>query len=91
MEKAHVEQSSKLSVVRVSLTGAIVLGVFYLLCWTGSFLPVGPVTHRHLELFANPPITGLSLAWGIIWSVIFGGFIRAFTESVYNALGRAGR
>ena len=78
--------SHRLSVPRVALTGAMVLGIFYFLCWAGSFLPVGPATHRYLEIFANPPIEGSAVVIGIVWSVVFGGFMGAFAALIYNML-----
>jgi len=34
----------KLSMLRVALAGGFTAAVFFLLCWLGAFLPIGPAT-----------------------------------------------
>jgi hypothetical protein len=37
--------SRRADVLRCALTGAISAPAFFILCWLGAFLPVGPATH----------------------------------------------
>ena len=78
---------SKIGVLRFSLTGALASGVFFLLCWLGAFLPVGPATHMYLQLFTNAELTsGLALVQGLCWPVVFGLVAGALVAVAYNML-----
>ena len=79
--------ASKVGVVRFALTGAIASGVFFLLCWVGMFLPFGAASHMYIQLFTQAEITsGLALAQGLCWSVIFGAVAGLLISVTYNAL-----
>ena len=79
--------SSKVSVVRFALTGAIASGVFFLLCWVGLFLPFGSPTHAYLGLFTNAELTtAFGFGQGLCWSVIFGAVAGLLISVSYNAL-----
>ena len=81
------EVSGKLGVVRLALTGAIAAGIFFVLCWVGALLPIGPVTHMYIQLFTNAEMgTAQSLVQGLCWSVVFGLIMGALIALVYNAL-----
>ncbi|HEX6742245.1 MAG TPA: hypothetical protein VF079_10700 [Sphingomicrobium sp.] len=79
----------KIGVLRLSLTGAIVAGLFYALCWVGRLvLPIGPASHMYLQLFTSADLSsGMALAQGLCWSVVFGLLIGALGAFVYNWLG----
>ena len=56
----------RIGVVRLALTGAIVAGLFYALCWVGRLvLPVGPASHMYLQLFTSADLSsGVALVQG---------------------------
>ena len=86
------EGGRKLSVVRLALTGAIAAGIFFLLCWVGAFLPIGPATHAYIQLFTNAEMgTALALVQGLCWSLVFGLVAGTLVALVYNALGALDR
>ena len=45
--------SRKANVLRAALTGALAAVIFYILCWLGALLPIGPAPHMYLNLFTN--------------------------------------
>lgn len=77
----------KVGILRFSLTGAMASGLFFALCWLGAFLPIGPATHMYLQLFTNTDLaSGLALAQGLCWSVVFGLVAGALIAMCYNLL-----
>jgi len=77
--------SRKANVLRFALTGALASGIFYLLCWLGAFLPIGPATHMYLALFTSAEInSGLALIQGISWSLAFGFIAGSLIAFIYN-------
>ena len=79
--------SRKANVLRSALTGALAAGVFYVICWLGAFLPIGPATHMYLKLFTDADInSGLALVQGLCWSLGFGLIAGALIASIYNLL-----
>jgi hypothetical protein len=84
--------SHRLGVLRFATTGALFLGVFYILCWSGAALGIVPVSHMYLQLFSNAPMPSTAmLIEGAIWSVVFGLLAGALIALLYNALGRLDR
>lgn len=78
----------KVRITRFALTGALASGFFFMLCWVGTFLPIGPATHMFLELFtAGSATSGPSMAQGFCWSVIFGAVAGGLIGLSYNLLG----
>lgn len=83
----RVESVRKLGVARLALTGALSAGTFYVFCWIGAQLPIGPATHMYLDLFTNADLsTGTALVQGLCWSVAFGIIAGALIALIYNAL-----
>lgn len=79
--------SHRLGLLRLSLTGALAAAVFYLFCWIGAQLPIGPATHMYLRLFTNAELSsGLALIEGVCWSIGFGLIAGALIAVIYNAL-----
>jgi hypothetical protein len=79
---------SGIGVVRLALTGAIAATAFFVLCWAGAFLPIGPATHMYLQLFTSAEnSTARALLEGACWSAAFGLVAGALIAVVYNALG----
>jgi hypothetical protein len=77
----------KIGVLRLALTGAMTAGIFFALCWVGTFIPFGPATHAYLGLFTNAEFTSAAaLVQGLCWSVVFGAVVGGLTAFVYNAL-----
>ena len=76
-----------LGVLRFALTGALAAAIFFVLCWIGAKLPIGPATHMYLRLFTNAePSSGLALIEGVCWSIGFGLIAGALIAVIYNAL-----
>lgn len=81
-------RSQKLGVLRLALTGTLAAATFYLLCWIGAQLPVGPAPHMYLRLFTTAELSsGAALAEGLSWSIAFGLIAGALLALIYNALG----
>lgn len=73
-------------VARFALTGAVATTAFFVLCWVGAFLPIGPATHMYIRLFTNAEMTsGLALLQGVCWSIAFGLIAGALVALAYNA------
>lgn len=82
----------KVGVARVALAGAIAAGAFYVLCWLGAFLPIGPATHLYLQLFtAADAGTALALVQGLCWSLAFGLIAGGLFSLSYNAVAAVDR
>lgn len=78
----------KIGVLRLALTGGIVAGLFFALCWAGmQVLPVGPASHMYLQLFTSAELSsGTALVQGLLWSVVFGLLVGALIAWTYNLL-----
>ena len=75
------------NVLRFALTGALAAGIFYVICWLGAFLPIGPATHMYLTLFTSAEISSsLALVQGLCWSLAFGLIAGALIAFIYNLL-----
>ena len=75
------------SVLRLAATGALAAGVFYVVCWLGAFLPLGPATHMYLKLFTDADVnSSLALIQGLGWSLVFGLIAGALIATMYNLL-----
>ena len=84
--------SGKANVLRFALTGALAAGIFYVICWLGAFLPIGPATHMYLALFTSAEInSGLALVQGLCWSLGFGLIAGSLIAFIYNLLGSLDR
>ena len=77
----------KANVLRFALTGALAAAIFYVICWLGAFLPIGPATHMYLKLFTSVEInSSLALVQGLCWSLGFGLIAGALIAFIYNLL-----
>ena len=75
------------NILHLALTGALAAGVFYVICWVGAFLPLGPATHMYLALFTNAEInSSLALVQGLCWSLGFGLIAGTLIAFFYNLL-----
>lgn len=75
----------KLSVPRFAVTGAVVATLIFALCWLGTFVPLGAVTHIYVQLFTQAEISsGVALVQGVCGSAVFGAVGGALTAAVYN-------
>ena len=78
---------NKVGVLRFSITGALSVGVFFILCWLAALLPIGPATHMFIRLFTDAEITStLALFQGTCWSLLFGLVAGALIALFYNLL-----
>ena len=74
-------------VLRFALTGAIAAAIFYLICWLGTFLPIGPSSHMYIALFTSAESnSSLALGQGLCWSIAFGLIAGALIGFIYNML-----
>ena len=79
--------SRRANVLRLALTGALAAGVFYVICWVGAFLPIGPATHMYLALFTSAEVnSSLALVQGLCWSLGFGLIAGTLIAFFYNLL-----
>ena len=81
------DSSRRANVLRFALTGALSAGIFYVICWLGAFLPIGPATHMYHKLFTSAEInSSLALVQGLCWSLGFGLIAGALIAFIYNLL-----
>ena len=77
----------RIGATRPAMTGALFMGIFYILCWSGAALGIVPVSHLYLQLFSDAPMPSTAmLVEGAIWSVVFGLVAGALIALLYNAL-----
>lgn len=77
----------KLGLARMAIASAATTVTFYLICWIGAFLPIGPATHMYLQLFTNAEVASATpLAVGLCWSLAFGLIVGALFTVFYNLL-----
>lgn len=82
----------RISAARLGATGALFMGVFYILCWAGAALGIVPVSHMYLQLFSKAAMGSAGMAVeGTLWSVVFGLLAGILIAVLYNALGRLDR
>lgn len=77
----------RVSVLRLSLTGAVSMLILYALCWGGAVMNIA-ATHRFIGLFADGDVTAFStlLIGGCL--ALAGGLVTgAVIAIVYNLLG----
>ena len=85
VENIHIR--AKANVLRLALTGALAAGAFYVICWLGAFLPLGPATHMYIELFTKAPVnSSAALGQGLGWSIAFGLIAGGLIAFAYNLL-----
>ena len=81
-----------LSIARLAIAGGITAAVTFVLCWLGTFVPFSSPTHAYIGLFTNADISsGLALAQGFCWSLLFGALVGAVFTLIYNATASFGR
>ncbi len=75
----------KLGIARVAIASAATTVAFYVICWVGAFLPIGPATHMYLQLFTNAEVASVTaLAVGLCWSLAFGLIAGTMFAVFYN-------
>lgn len=84
---AHV-----LSVARLAIAGGITAAVVFVLCWLGTFASFSSPTHAYIGLFTSAEFrSGLALAQGFCWSLLFGVLVGAIFALAYNMTSSLGR
>lgn len=78
----------RLAVSRCAATGAIVLGVLFVICWLGGAAGLRGASHMLVALFTTAPMTSAAaIASGLFWALVFGATITgALTALAYNAV-----
>ncbi|MFZ5671051.1 MAG: hypothetical protein ACOY4K_16305 [Pseudomonadota bacterium] len=80
--------AGQLGVLRCAVTGAAVMGLFYVLCWAGAALNLTNVSHMYLALFTTAPMMSpAALFIGVGWSLAFGAVMGGLSAAIYNGLG----
>ena len=80
------------SVARLAIAGGASAAVVFVLCWVGTFVPFSSPTHAYISLFTSAEISsGLALAQGFCWSLLFGALMGAVFALTYNATASIGR
>lgn len=80
------ERLHTLSVVRLALVAGLTAGLVFVLCWLGTFIPFSSPTHAYISLFTDADTSsGLALAQGTCWSLLFGGLVGSVLALIYNA------
>ena len=80
------------SVIRLTVTGGATAAVVFVLCWLGTFIPFSSPTHAYITLFTNAgQSSGLALAQGTCWSLLFGALVGGAFALIYNATAPLGR
>jgi hypothetical protein len=86
------DNATNISVLRFAVAVAVTLMVLFAICWLAIFLPVGNATHAYIGLFTTAdPRTGIALAQGLCWSLVFGFIAGGLGAFVYNLVGGRGR
>ena len=79
--------STKVSILRFALTGALAGTAFAILCWLGARLGIGPVTHMYLQLFTAGEIdSGIALLIAACSSFLAGLVVGGLVAFFYNLL-----
>ena len=80
------ERGHTLSVMRLLIAGGVTAAAVFVLCWVGTFSPFSSPTHAYIGLFTNADFSsGLALAEGTCWSLLFGALVGAAFALIYNA------
>jgi hypothetical protein len=76
-----------LSVIRLTITGAVSLASLFVLCWAGAVATDVRLSHMFIELFTMAPIGSVTaLAEGACWSFLFGALSGLLISFTYNLL-----
>ena len=88
----EARDSHDLSVMGLAITAGITAAVVFVLCWFGTFVPFSSPTHAYINLFTNADFSsGLALAEGTCWSLLFGLVVGALFALTYNVTAGFGR
>lgn len=78
---------TKLSILRCTLTGAVVLAVQFAICWAAAAAGFPDGSHMFISIFTLEPVASpAALAVGSFWSLAFGGLTGALIAITYNGL-----
>ncbi|HEX6867061.1 MAG TPA: hypothetical protein VF122_07510 [Caulobacteraceae bacterium] len=94
MTSAYADSHShRLGLLRMTLTGASVLGLLVAGCWlAAAVLGDLSMTHNFVGLFTGQPVNSpAALGEGVAWAVVLGGLSGALIAGFYNLFGRVGR
>ena len=54
-------RSHRIGTLRLAAAGALFMGIFYFLCWSGAALRIVPVSHMYLQLFSDAPLPSTAM------------------------------
>lgn len=78
---------TRVSVLRLSLTGAVTMVVLFAACWMAAVIGGLPATHMYIGLFASGEVSSFAtLCVGSFWSLVWGGFAGAVIAISFNLL-----
>jgi len=81
--------ASRLGVFHCTLTGAVVLGLLFLLCWFGVAVADIPASHRMVGFFTTQALESSgAMANGLGWAILLGALVGGLIAVCFNALGR---
>ena len=84
--ETETRRTHVLSVARLMVAGGATAAVVFILCWVGTFIPFSSPTHSYIALFTSAEkSSGLAVAEGTLWSLLFGALVGALFALVYNA------
>lgn len=76
----------RLGVRRTVAAAGLTAAAVFVLCWIGMFIPFSSPTHAFVGLFtAADARSGLALAEGTLWSLLFGALVGGLFAFIYNA------
>ncbi|TAJ69838.1 MAG: hypothetical protein EPO51_20120 [Phenylobacterium sp.] len=80
--------ASRLGVFHCTLTGAVALGLLFLLCWFGVAVADIPASRRMLGFFTSQALEAPgAIGLGLVSAVVFGAVIGGLIAISFNALG----
>jgi hypothetical protein len=92
MTTSGFQQTRTINVIRLIVASAATAGIVFVLCWLGTFVPFSSPTHAYIGLFTNADVnSGVALAEGTCWSLLFGALVGAVFALTYNATAAFGR
>ena len=92
MTSMDVQETPRISIVRLAVAGGFTAAIAFVLCWLGTFVPFSSPTHAFISLFTAANVSSArALGEGALWSLLFGGLLGGLFGLVYNGTARLGR
>lgn len=79
--------ASRLGVFHCTLTGAVVLGLLFLLCWFGVAVADIPASRHMVGFFTTQALEGPgAVAKGLGWAILLGALVGGLIAVCFNAI-----